>query len=267
MVFEDLVGEGNLGLIRATEEFEPRFGTRFSTYASYWIKQSIRHALINTTSTIRLPAHMVGLLSKWRRAERALCRERGHAPSFSDVATLLGIERDPEILGGQSLEGSAGEAREQHGPGPWTVVAGGRMGSVPAARGDAGSRRRTPDSVAPHGTTRPARANDPQFALWPGRERCRSRSRRSVAAWESPGNGCVRSSFVPCASWKIAGKSAGTIVARNRARGREAAGRTRWPMLRRRRRQFLVEGLELGFRTALEPERSVILVVVKTRLS
>ena len=66
---DDLIGEGNLGLIRAAEDFQPRFGTRFSTYASYWIKQSIRHALINTTCTIRLPAHMVGLLTKWRRTE------------------------------------------------------------------------------------------------------------------------------------------------------------------------------------------------------
>jgi len=98
MVFEDLIGEGNLGLIRAAEEFEPRFGTRFSTYASYWIKQSIRHALINTTSTIRLPAHMVGLLSKWRRAERALCREQGQNPSFSDVAALLGLSETQKSL-------------------------------------------------------------------------------------------------------------------------------------------------------------------------
>ncbi len=98
MVFEDLIGEGNLGLIRAAEEFEPRFGTRFSTYASYWIKQSIRHALINTTSTIRLPAHMVGLLSRWRRAERALCREQGQTPSFSDVATLLGLSETQKSL-------------------------------------------------------------------------------------------------------------------------------------------------------------------------
>src|SRR5690242_9617919 len=53
LVLDDLIGEGNLGLIRATKDFDPRFGTRFSTYASYWIKQSIRHALINTTETIR----------------------------------------------------------------------------------------------------------------------------------------------------------------------------------------------------------------------
>src|SRR5271170_616238 len=86
MILEDLIGEGNLGLIRAAEEFQPRFGTRFSTYAAYWIKQSIRHALINTTSTIRLPAHMVGLLTKWRRGERALYRQLGRTPTFNEVA-------------------------------------------------------------------------------------------------------------------------------------------------------------------------------------
>ena len=91
LVLEDLIGEGNLGLIRAAEEYDPAFGTRFSTYASYWIKQSIRHALTNTTATIRLPAHMVGLLTKWRRTERFLCREQGYSPSFDQVANALGL--------------------------------------------------------------------------------------------------------------------------------------------------------------------------------
>jgi RNA polymerase primary sigma factor len=91
MVLDDLIGEGNLGLIRAAEEYDPRFGTRFSTYASYWIKQAIRHALINTMATIRLPAHMVGLLTKWRRASRSLSRELGRAPSFDEVAVSLGL--------------------------------------------------------------------------------------------------------------------------------------------------------------------------------
>jgi RNA polymerase primary sigma factor len=98
LVLEDLIGEGNLGLIRATEEFEPRYGTRFSTYASYWIKQAIRHALINTTSTIRLPAHMVGLLTKWRRAERAIYREHGRAPTFGEVAAVLGLSETQKSL-------------------------------------------------------------------------------------------------------------------------------------------------------------------------
>jgi RNA polymerase primary sigma factor len=88
---DDLIGEGNLGLIRAAEEFDPAFGTRFSTYASYWIKQAIRHALTNTTATIRLPSHMVNLLTKWRRAERSLARELGQAPTEDQVAVQLGL--------------------------------------------------------------------------------------------------------------------------------------------------------------------------------
>ncbi len=91
MGLDDLIGEGNLGLIRASEEYDPRFGTRFSTYASYWIKQAIRHALINTTATIRLPAHMVGLLTKWRRTERALTRELGVPPTADQIAISLGL--------------------------------------------------------------------------------------------------------------------------------------------------------------------------------
>jgi len=98
MVLDDLIGEGNLGLIRAAEEYDPRFGTRFSTYASYWIKQAIRHALINTTTTIRLPAHMFGLLTKWRRADRLLCRERDRAPNFDEVAAYLGLTENQKGL-------------------------------------------------------------------------------------------------------------------------------------------------------------------------
>jgi RNA polymerase primary sigma factor len=98
MSLEDLIGEGNLGLIRAAEDFDPRFGTRFSTYASHWIKQAIRHALTNTTATIRLPAHMVTLLSKWRKAERALTRELGQSPTFEQVAITLGLSDAQRVL-------------------------------------------------------------------------------------------------------------------------------------------------------------------------
>jgi RNA polymerase primary sigma factor len=98
ITLDDLVGEGNLGLIRATQEFDPRFGTRFSTYASYWIKQAIRHALINTTATIRLPAHMVGLLTRWRRAERVLYRDLRRAPTFDEIAAQLGLSEVQKTL-------------------------------------------------------------------------------------------------------------------------------------------------------------------------
>ncbi|HWE36665.1 MAG TPA: RNA polymerase sigma factor RpoD/SigA [Isosphaeraceae bacterium] len=103
---DDLIGEGNLGLIRAAEEYNPGFGTRFSTYASYWIKQAIRAALTNTTATIRLPAHMVGLLTKWRRAERDLRRELGQAPTFDQIAVALGLTDAQRVLVERALTAS-----------------------------------------------------------------------------------------------------------------------------------------------------------------
>jgi RNA polymerase primary sigma factor len=104
LALDDLVGEGNLGLIRATEEFDPAYGTRFSTYAAYWIRQAIRHALVNTTATIRLPAHMVNLLTKWRRAERALGRVLGFAPSFDQVADELDLPVAKRRMVAQALD-------------------------------------------------------------------------------------------------------------------------------------------------------------------
>jgi RNA polymerase primary sigma factor len=125
---DDLIGEGNLGLIRAAEEFDPRFGTRFSTYASYWIKQAIRHALINTTSTIRLPAHMVGLLTKWRRAERALCRQAGRVPSFDEIAQMLSLSETQKSLVAKALNARQlkleGRIAEDNGHRPWEEAVG-----------------------------------------------------------------------------------------------------------------------------------------------
>src|SRR5947209_16712493 len=75
MGLQDLIEEGNLGLLRAVEGFDHSMNTRFSSYDSYWIKQSIKRALVNTAKTIRIPAYMVELLSKWRRATAKLQEE------------------------------------------------------------------------------------------------------------------------------------------------------------------------------------------------
>ena len=88
---EDLVSEGYVGLITAAERFDPRFNTRFSTYASLWIKQAIRHALCNTTAMIRIPVHAINLLSKWRRTTVALERALGREPRFDEVADAMNL--------------------------------------------------------------------------------------------------------------------------------------------------------------------------------
>src|SRR5213080_3240319 len=90
---QDLIEEGNLGLLRAVEGFDPDMNTRFSTYASYWIKQSIKRALVNTAKTIRIPAYMVELLAKWRRATAKLQEELGRPPTHEEVARFMGLPR------------------------------------------------------------------------------------------------------------------------------------------------------------------------------
>ena len=90
---QDLIEEGNLGLLRAVEGFDPGMNTRFSTYASYWIKQSIKRGLINTGKTIRIPAYMAQLLTEWRRASAQLQEELGRPPMQEEVAAKLGLPK------------------------------------------------------------------------------------------------------------------------------------------------------------------------------
>ena len=90
----DLIQEGNLGLIKAAEKYDGSKGFRFSTYATYWIRQAISRALGDQSRTIRIPANMVELLSKVKKATAELTQKFGRAPSDKEIAAHMGIELD-----------------------------------------------------------------------------------------------------------------------------------------------------------------------------
>jgi RNA polymerase primary sigma factor len=93
LCLEDLIEEGNLGLMRAVEGYDGMMETRFSTYASYWIKQSIRRAVMNHGKPIRLPAYMVSLLAKWKRVTLGLTERLGRAPTPEEVGKALRLSK------------------------------------------------------------------------------------------------------------------------------------------------------------------------------
>jgi RNA polymerase primary sigma factor len=93
LTLPDLIAEGNVGLMKAAEKFDPAAGCRFSTYGTWWIKQSIRRALTNTVKAVRVPSYMTEIISKWRSVSQELAYRLGRLPNVEEVAEELGVPK------------------------------------------------------------------------------------------------------------------------------------------------------------------------------
>ena len=192
---EDLIAEGNVGLLRAVEGYDPDAGTRFSTYAAFWVKQSIRVALNKSGHAVRLPQYMGTLMAKWRRTEAELRDRLGREPDREEVAARLGLsakqaravaKAQKAVASGQAITDEADQAElvadgRETAPGDGLAAAE-ELREILASLGELGEREATVLRMRfGLGGSEPATLQEVGVKLGLTRERVRQIERDSLA--------------------------------------------------------------------------------------